>query len=142
MNRIVKSIEIGFENLDFVVIPNEYFLSFSLNDVKTKTHCVARKFVNNYQIATNTVLALKKEVNDDFEKFNADVHIVQSEGCSLFERIIQYKDIVDIKVIYEDGSAESFFVDWDEEDMKEYINKLQSAFINEDGNLIVKIGRE
>ena len=141
MNQIIKNIEITFENIDYVVIPNQYFSDFYMEDIRTNIYRVAMNAIIRYQTASSVRFILNKEVNDDFESFVADIHMVQHEGVSLFDRIFNYNDITCIKLIYEDDSAEEFTVEWEDNGDRVDRNSFQHSSMTEDGNLCVLISK-
>ena len=139
MNKLVKNIELTFENMDYIEIPNQYFSNFSLENIETNIRRVAVNAIMRYQKARSVIFELRKEANEDFENFDRDMNMVDYNGDTLFDRIIDYNDIVDINLIYEDDSSEKFAVEWDDECDDKYKNKLQISTITENGNLCVQI---
>lgn len=139
MNKIIKDIELTFENIDYVVIPNHYFMSFSLENVKIDVCRVAANAIMRYQKIETTDFILKKEANYNFESFDTNIDLIHYKGNTLFDRIINYKDITHIKLLYNDDSFENFAVVWEDEENNECRNKLQTAVITEEGNLYVRI---
>lgn len=115
----IKSIEISFENFDFIVIPYEYFKEFNEKG--------GIEFV------------LKQEVNDAAKAFAGDVHEVAHRGKSLFERL-QRSDITEVYVTYEDSSVEKHRVRWFDDGDNGYRNTLQKCEIMPSGDMKVVIG--
>lgn len=141
MNKIVKDIELTFENIDYVVIPNRYFSIFSLQKVETSVSRVAVNAILRYQEAGFVTIKLNKEANSEFENFYTNIDLAHYKGDTLFERIINYNDITSIKLLYEDDSSEEFAVAWEDEKDNECRNKLQIATLDKDGNLCIRIGK-
>lgn len=141
MSKSVKSIELTFENIDYIVIPAHFFLDFMLEDVKVKICRAAVNAILRYNSTDKLMFVLKKEVNEVASNLEGDVHAIQCEGATLFERISIYNDLTHIKFVYEDESSEEYSITWEDEDNNEYRNGLQKATITEDGNLCVEIRR-
>ena len=114
----IKSVEITFENVDYIEIPIEYFSKIDIR-------CNFVEFI------------LKESVNSCFEGFKKDLDMRNYVGETLFDRIINYCDIVEIKIIHNDYTAETYRVEWEESDNCEYENKLQKACLSDDENLCV-----
>ena len=65
MSKSVKSIELTFENIDYIVIPAHFFLDFMLEDVKVKICRAAVNAILRYNSTDKLMFVLKKEVNDN-----------------------------------------------------------------------------
>ena len=141
MSKSVKSIELTFENIDYIVIPAHYFLDFLLEDVKTKICRAAVNAILRFNSTDKLMFVLKKEVNEVALTFEGDIYVMQCEGATLFERISTYCDLTHIKFIYEDETSEEYSVVWEDEDNNEYRNRFQKTTITEDGHLCVEIHR-
>ncbi len=141
MSKSVKSIELIFENIDYIVIPAHFFLDFMLEDVTVKICRCAVNAILRFNSTDKLMFVLKKEVNEVASSFEGDVHVIQYEGATLFERISIYSDLTHIKFVYEDESSEEYSVAWEDDDNNEDRNRLQKATITEDGNLCVEIRR-
>ena len=74
-------------------------------------------------------------MNDAFETFEKDLDMVHYDGDTLFDRIINYRDIAQIRILYEDSPYEDITIEWEEEEGNEYRNKLQFCKITADGDL-------
>lgn len=136
MSKRIKDIEISFENLEYIKIPDNYFLDFSMENVQNVIYRAAANAILQYQSVGNVYFILKNDANKDYIKFDKDFY---DEEKNLFERIIQYKDITDITLIYDDNSLEEFTVQWEDENNRDDRNKLQVAYLTEDGNLYLQI---
>jgi len=136
MNRSIKNIELVFENIDYIVIPIEYFQSYNLNHIKLGPCCKDGSKCYRY---AEMHFILKKEVNEDALTFENNVYVMQAEDKTLFERIVEYKDLTHVNLIYTDKSTEEYIVLWEAEDNNEYRNRLLKTRIMETGNLCVEV---
>lgn len=130
MNKTLSYIELTFENIDYIVIPAQYFTDICISNISS----------GSLGTAESIEFTLKKGVNEAAYAFTGDVYVMQSGGAFLFERISRYCDITHIKMIYEDDTFEEYTVVW-EEDQTGCRNLLQKSYITDDGNLKVVIGK-
>ena len=140
MRKVVKAIDITFENLDSIVIPVEYFYDFFLNDIRTNISHMSTNTILRTNVAGSLGFLLKKKANKDADKFRGDVHIISTKTGTLFERIYK-SDITSFTIIYEDDSSEEFYIPWEDDGRNEYKNILQKTSEDDKGNLIVRIER-
>ena len=136
----LKSIELTFENIDYIIIPVQYFADDFGIHIIINSCSVSENMVSNRKTAESVMFVLKKAANHAALTFAGDVHVMQYEGESLFERICRYSDITHIKMIYEDETFEEYTVAW-EEDQTGCRNLLQKSYITDDGNIKVVIGK-
>ena len=140
MRKVVKAIDITFENLDSIVIPVEYFYDFSINDIRTSISHMSTNAILRTNVAGSLMFILKKKADKDADKFRRDVHIISTKTGTLFERIYK-SDITSFTIIYEDDSSEEFYIPWEDDGRNEYKNILQKTSKDDKGNLIVRIER-
>jgi len=126
MNQSTHFIELIFENLDYVKIPARYFSSFDVTDCS-----------GSYAVA----FALKPEASADFGTFEADVHSIQYESETLFDRL-KRNDITHIDLDHGKGLNEHLSVVWEDADLRGYRNRLQSVSVGHDGMLCVRISTD
>jgi len=135
----VKSLEILFDNTEYVVIPNRYFESFCFEDVRMGVCRVGENAIERNQTAEYAEFVLTRKANDDFCEFETDIDLGLCGVRTLFERISDFRDVYGINLICDDDSSEKFVVKWSEEE-NVFRNKLQSSKIDGCGNLCVTIG--
>ena len=134
MHRNIKEIEITFENTDYITIPYEYFVSF--DHKKSDTSILKRLDIREVNFV------LKGDLNDACKSLDYDIHVVDYENKTLFERIAEYRDIVVMRVRFSDNSMEEFLTEWEDDDCCEYRNKLQEAtFMEDDLQVVIKKSR-
>lgn len=136
----LKSIELTFENIDYIIIPVQYFADDYGTHIIINSCSVSENTVSNRKTAESVMFVLKKAANHAAPTFAGDVHVMQYEGAFLFERISKYSDITHIKLIYTDDTFEEYTVAW-EEDQTGCRNLLQKSYTTDDGNLKVVIGK-
>ena len=139
MSKKVKSVEITFENLDYVEIPAEYFCDFSIRGIHICIERLASNAILQRSKAGLIEFELLRSVDIAFPGFQQDLFYDPIAEFSLLDKIQERKDITSLELHYEDGTAEQFYVPWEDAD-DEYHNDLQQAYINNNGNLYVKIG--
>ena len=138
----IKKVLINFENLDEIIIPYHYFSEFSFGETYTETYCSSQNEFSYYSVMKAIKFILKKSANEDAKTFSGDVHLLESETGTLFERIQFYQDIVSIKLFFHDMESEDFFVEWQEAEENEYCNTLQESALTERGDLCVIINEK
>ena len=138
MNKIVESIELVFENMDYIVIPAHYFEEFCIKDVRTDIWSMKGNEAIWRYTAKVIKLVLKEKTDRVATTFEGDMHSIKYDGETLFERIYGHDDITSVNLIYEDESFDRFAVEWlDGKD--EYHNKYQTTRLEEGGKLVVNI---
>lgn len=139
MGRQVKLIDITFENTEYVVIPDKYFLRFDITGIRK---CIERRFINaivEMNLVDRITFELDKEILNSTEEFECDLFTAEdmTDKQYIFKRMGMYKDITQLHLTFDDGSKEVFYTPWAEGD--EYHNLNQKTYINESGNLVVDI---
>lgn len=139
MGRRVKTIDIIFENTEFVVLPERYFLRFEITGIKRS---IERRFINaiiEMNIVDRIFFELDKEIVNSTEEFECDIFTDEdvTDNRYIFKRIGMFKDITQLCLTFDDGSKDVFYAPWADGD--EYHNFNQKSFINERRNLVVDI---
>lgn len=132
MMTLIK-LEIAFENVEVIEIPAKFISALTMRGVKD--------FRNSYQndgeglamfrgtSAEKIYLQIDKSAK---EKFFSDC------DNELFARINQYQDITSFELTYSDGFKEEIYTAWEGTDET---NNLQKNYFDDEGNLIVEIGK-
>ena len=129
MKDKIKSLEITFENLDWIVIPRKYVYEIMIDEA-----CESTKGHN----ALCCRFLITTDANDVCSQFAGDVHSIQYEGGYLFERMRQ-RDITHIKLIDSDNMVSAFNVEWEEDGDNEFVNRLQKVWVDIHGNLVCEL---
>ena len=127
----LTSIEIVLENCECYEFPATDLGSFALNDITTSIGRCAMNMVSKDQCVGNVVMEIfdnHRIQKDDFDA-NKDIDV--------FKRIDDDPDITQICLHYIDGTQETLFVDWGNDE--EYKNSNQTSYINDLGSLYVVI---
>lgn len=141
MSKMVKTVEITFENLDYVDIPAEYFGDFSISGIRTSVERLAGNAILQQVKAERIEFELLRSVDVALPELNQDICYDPMVDFSLLDRIRERRDITSLELHYDDGTTEQFYVPWEDAE-DEYHNKLQQAQINNNGNLSVIIRQE
>ena len=136
MKIIVTEFEIGFENLEVANIPPEYVL-----DVRISGMTEFRIMMNDEEKLGVWLRA--KDAERVFMVMNKAVKGKVITNCDkeLWERLLRYPDITVIKVKYSDGTEENIYVAWEDGNAGGEINALQKHYFDNEGNLVIKIGK-
>ena len=122
----LKSIEIIFENVDNILIPIEKIIMINIERISRTVHIYYSNNVIEYLTCDACYLKLDKSMEKEKTQYNNE----------LFNRILRWKDITHIKLIYTD-SEEMITMPWI--DNHKEINLAQEANIDDDGNLLLNI---
>src|SRR5699024_5109648 len=108
-----------------------------IEDIDTSVRRIAINSIDKQQSANSIYLQIiKPETIKTLGLFDETVE--ESLSCS--KRLIEHEDITSVEVIYDDGSKEEFFVDWNWD--KEYVNSYQDTQLANNGHLHVLINRK
>ena len=140
MSKRVRSVEITFENLDYVDIPAKYFGEFQISGILSTVERVALDAILQRTKADHIEFELLAQVDEELPELTQDLSFVPDEQLSLLRRIANRRDITSLNLRYDDGSSNQFYVPWEDAE-DEYHNKLLQTQFNDDGNLLVTIQR-
>lgn len=133
----VKEIELVLENCEYIKIPTKHLGNIIIEDIDTSVRRNAINSIDKEQTANNIYLdIIKPETIKTIGLFDED----DEESLSSSKRLIQHEDITSVGVIYDDGSKENYYVDWNWDN--EYINSYQDTQLAKNGNLHILINRK
>lgn len=138
MSKKVKSVEITFENLDYVDIPVEYFGEFQISGIRSTVERVALNAILQRTKADYIEFELLAQVDDVLPELTQDLSFVPDEQLSLLRRIANRRDITSLETHYNDGSSNQFYIPWEDAE-SETRNKLLQTKLVGNGNLLVNI---
>lgn len=138
MSKKVKSVEITFENLDYVEIPAEYFGGFCISGIRTTIERLALNAILQRTKTDHIEFELLAQVDDVLPELTQDLSFVPDEQLSLLRRIANRRDITSVELHYDDGSSDQFYIPWEDAE-SETRNKLLQAKIVDNDNLLVNI---
>ena len=136
MSKRVESIEITFENLDYINIPVEYFEDFYISGIRTTVERLALNAVLQRTMPDRVEIELSARIDAALSDLSSDLSFTPEENLSLLKRIESRRDIAYLDLYYDDGSSDQFYLPW-EDDQDECHNKLLTTQYNENGNLSV-----
>lgn len=133
----VKEIELVLENCEYIKVPTKHLANLIIEDIDISIRRNAINSIDKLQTANSILIEIiKPETIKTLGLFNED----DEESLSCSKRLIQHEDITSVEVIYDDGSKEEFFVDWNWDN--EYINSYQDTQLANNGHLHVLINRK
>ncbi|MGN0169147.1 MAG: hypothetical protein ACI39H_00100 [Lachnospiraceae bacterium] len=135
MSEKVRAIEIVFENLDYVFIPQEHLGAVSLDDISVSIGRVAMNAVLKRTIAKSVYLQIMNTFQCDGMKHDSFSDIYEN-----FDKRIYENDITYLRIHYENELYEDILVPWQDRKDNKYKNCLQKTEQDEEGNIIVRIG--
>lgn len=136
MNR-VKKVEFIFENCESFEIESKYFGGFQVSDITTSVFRIACNSISKMTTAHTIAFEIFSEGNDQYNPFG------NSENTRKFDRIEAWRDITSIVLFYDDGTHESYYVDYDEEveGALGAENLNQHTYLSALGNLYIVIAK-
>ena len=138
MSKRVKSVEITFENLDYILVPVEYFEDFYISGIRTTVERPALNAVLQRTIPDRVEVELSARIDVALSDLSSDLSFTSEENLSLLKRIESRRDIAYLDLYYDDGSSDQFYLPW-EDDQDECQNKLLKANYCDSGNLLITI---
>jgi hypothetical protein len=138
MSKRLESVEITFENLDYVLVPVEYFEDFYISGIRTTVERLALNVVLQRTILDRVEIELSARIDVALSDLSSDLSFTPEENLSLLKRIESRRDIAYLDLYYDDGSSDQFYLPW-EDDQDECQNKLLKANYSDGGNLMITI---
>ena len=135
----VKSIELVFENCEYVTIPSEFIGTLELDGIRQHISRVASNCISKMTAIKNVAIEIFKNADGEHSPFG-----MESEKTTIFGRITSCDDITSIIVNYDDESSETLYVDYEEEyeGVLGAENKLQTTKTNKFGDVYIVISKQ
>lgn len=130
----MKELQIVLENCDVIKVSWENIVNLVMCKVNKTYQYSKRIGLLEMSVAENICLVLSKNADLPYQEFGV------GEFTTNFKRLYDGRDISSIVLVHDDNKEEEFYVAYDEDEFGCF-NKLQSTGIDDDGNLIIKIGR-
>ena len=130
----MKELQICLENCDMIKVPWESVVNLSIYKVH-KTYHFSKNMNLEMLVADDVLLTLSKSAVLPLQAFGV------GKFTTNFNRLIDCRDIVSLTLVHDDDKEEEFYVTYDEDELKCY-NKLQSTEIDNEGNLVIRIGKD
>ena len=136
MSKRLESVEITFENLDYILVPVEYFEDFYISGVRTTVERLALNVVLHRTMPDRVEIELSARIDVALSDLSSDLSFTPEENLSLLKRIENRRDIAYLDLYYDDGSSDQFYLSW-EDDRDECHNKLLTTQYNGNRNLSI-----
>lgn len=130
----MKELQIVLKNCDVIKVSWENVVNLVMCKVYKTYQYSKRIGLLGMNVAENICLVLSKNADLPHQEFGV------GEFTTNFKRLYDGRDVSSIVLVQDDSKEEEFYVAYDEDEFGCF-NKLQSTGIDDDGNLIIKIGR-
>ncbi len=137
--KIIDHIDVVLENCEVITLPANVVGSMHFDIVTDKV------YVNNY---LGTLTSRRSVIIDDLQlhilaKGNKTIEQVwkPKNTMTIFDRFLEFPDIVYLDVYYADTSMDEYEVVWEDLTSGGENNKLQSTKITDAGDCIITISR-
>lgn len=131
---MMRELQIVLENCDVIKVSWENVVNLVMCKVYKTYQYSKRIGLLEMSVVENICLVLSKNADLPHQEFGV------GEFTTNFKRLYNGRDISSIVLVHDDDKEEEFYVAYDEDEFGCF-NKLQSTGIDDDGNLIIKIGR-
>lgn len=128
----MKELQICLENCDMIKVPWESVVNLSICKVH-KTYHFSKNMNLEMLVADDVLLTLSKDADLPYQEFGV------GKFTTNFKRLYDYRDIVSLTLVHDDDKEEEFYVTYDEFEHG-FDNKLQTTELDDNGNLVIKIG--
>ena len=131
----MKELRIFLENCDSITIDGQHiqFLDMEhINKVSPDVNIVCQT-TRQLCTADRITLILSKNANLPHREFGV------FDESTVFKRLMRRRDIVSLTIVHEDGKEVTYYVSYDEF-AHGFDNKLQTTELDDNGNLVIKIG--
>ena len=126
MSKHVESIEITFENLDYINIPVEYFGEFYITGMQTTVERLGLNAIVQRTRADRIEFELLARVDVALSDMSRDLSFLPEENLSLLKRIENRRDISYLDIYYDDGSSDQFYLPWEAVEDEQHNRLLRS----------------
>lgn len=129
---MVKALKIYFDGCDTIEIDWDNVISLGMTDVN-KAYQYTKTTTLEMTVANNICLTLSKNADVPHQEFGV------GEFTTTFKRLYDCRDITSLSLIHDNDKEEEFLVDYQEDEFRCY-NELQTTELDNNGNLVIKIG--
>ena len=129
----MKELQIVLENCDVIKVSWENVVNLVMCKVYKTYQYSKRVGLLEMSVAENIHLVLSKNADVPHQEFGI------GEFTTNFKRLYDGRDVSSIVLVHDDDKEEEFYVAYDEDEFRCF-NKLQSTEIDNEGNLVIKIG--
>jgi len=143
MGKYVKLIDLTFENVQGLKIPAQYIGSFKIAKIEKEIQRIASNSIEEIQWANEVFLEIVGNPRLYNHEYNPlfDYHpFCLADELPTFGRALEFDDITDIVVEYEDGSNETYYVYYECSGGSDE-NIMQQTRVGKNGSLYILIGK-
>lgn len=130
---MIKELDILLKNCDVVGIDKDNIAKLVLRGIHG-AYSYDPPSEAQISIVSKVYMVLSKNADLLHKKWG-----IKDCETTVFKRLLDCNDIVSVVLIHDDGRKECYYVEY-QSDTSGYRNELQSTEINNEGNLIIKIG--
>lgn len=130
---MIKELDILLENCDVVGIDKNNIAKLVLRGIHG-AYSYDPPSEAQISIVSKVYMVLSKNADLPHKKWG-----IKDCETTMFKRLLACNDIVAVVLIHDDGRKESYYVDY-REGTSAGCNELQSTEIDNEGNLVIKIG--
>ena len=131
----MKELRIFLENCDSITIGGQHIQFLDMEHINKVSPDVNIVYQTTRQLCTadRVTLILSKDANLPHREFGV------FDESTVFKRLMRRRDIVSLTIVHEDGKEVTYYVSYDEF-AHGFDNKLQTTELDDNGNLVIKIG--
>lgn len=131
----MRELRIILENCDTITIDSKDVKFLDMEHINKLPQDINIVCQTTREMCTTdrVTLILPKDANLPHREFGV------FDETTVFERLMKRRDIVALTIVYEDGKEVVYYVSYDEFECG-FDNKLQTAELDSNGNLVIKIG--
>lgn len=126
----VKSIGFVFENCEYFTMNAKYFGTLDLTDFDTHIERIACNAIAKMNCVGTVAMEIFPEGDGEFPSFG--------DSITKFKRLKMFDDITSIIIIYDDGTEEEYYVNYE----GEATNKYQKTYLSKFGLLYIVISKD
>jgi len=134
--KTIKKVEFIFENCEHFSIDANYFGDFCIENIHENIYRCGLNAIGKFIVADTVVFEIYSEADTLYNCFGED--------RNKFDRIKSYMDITSLELVYDDGSIETIYVDYEDsiEGQLGTSNTNQKVYKSELGNLYIVIAKD
>lgn len=130
---MIKELDILLKNCDVVGIDKNNIAKLVLRGING-AYSYDPPSEAQISIVSKVYMVLSKNADLPHKKWG-----IKDCETTVFKRLLAYNDIVAVVLLHDDGRKEGYYVDY-QEGASAGCNELQSTGIDDEGNLVIKIG--
>lgn len=131
----MKEIRILLENCDTITVDGKDVKFLDMEQINKLPQDINIVCQTTREMCTTdrVTLILSKDANLPHREFGV------FDETTVFKRLMKHRDIVSLVIVYEDGKEVTYYGPYDEDEYG-FDNKLQTTELDDNGNLVIKIG--